>query len=168
MTKITLTLILLGSLAFANEVNIDVQIEQIKNASAQERVELMNEFKVQLSEMNQEDRTQTISKLQEEMRAQHQENEDAHSSSTHDASVEHTQAEHTEMAQSQDRQHNASEDMQENAQMLQMEQNEQMQQNQQMNQQQAGNQYLNGQENMTQDGAHQQDIGEGFMQRQGH
>ncbi len=46
MKKVT-TLALLGllTLAMGQDVSVDQQIENIKNASAQDRVKLMNEFK---------------------------------------------------------------------------------------------------------------------------
>jgi len=62
-TKISLMLIALGStLLIANE-SIDAQIQKIHDASADQRVELMNNFKQQLRNMNSEDRMQAISSL---------------------------------------------------------------------------------------------------------
>ena len=73
-TKITLSVALLGAFTLGMAADIDVQIEKIQNAPAQERVELMNEFKQQLANMNKEDRMQAISQMQEKMQAHAQEN----------------------------------------------------------------------------------------------
>ena len=68
-TKITLSVALLGAFTLGMASNIDAQITKIQNAPAQERVELMNEFKQQLANMNKEDRMQAISQMQEKMHA---------------------------------------------------------------------------------------------------
>lgn len=71
MKKITMTLALLGALTMGlAEDSIDVQIESIQTAPAQERVHLINEFKKQLATMNNEDRSQAIEKLQAKTRTQ--------------------------------------------------------------------------------------------------
>lgn len=44
--------------------SIDAQIEAIKNAPQEERVELMNRLKVQIASMNEEERTNAIEALQ--------------------------------------------------------------------------------------------------------
>ena len=76
LTKITLSVALLGALtlSMADETttsntnnSIDTQITKIQNAPAKQRVELMNEFKQQLSTMNKEDRMAAISQMQEKM-----------------------------------------------------------------------------------------------------
>ncbi len=101
LTKITLSIALLGALTFGmadettqtntneqtqptTQQTIDAKIAKIQNASAQERVQLMNEFKQQLAKMNQQDRMEAISQMQEKMHATMQENmqngqEEAHS-----------------------------------------------------------------------------------------
>jgi len=81
--KITLSVALLGAftLGMAEDTTtqtttIDAQIEKIQNAPAQERVELMNEFKQQLANMNKEERMAAISQMQEKMQAKVQDNMD--------------------------------------------------------------------------------------------
>ncbi len=58
------TALILGALTAvsANE-NVDTKIAQIKAAPPQERVQLMNEFKMELSTMNAQDRADAISQL---------------------------------------------------------------------------------------------------------
>ena len=65
------TAVVLGSLTVvvANE-NVDTQIANIKGAKAQERVQLMNEFKVQLAEMNAQEREDAIKQLRSEVKMQ--------------------------------------------------------------------------------------------------
>ncbi len=65
------TAIVLGSFTavFANE-SIDTQIANIKGATAQERVQLMNEFKVKLAEMNAQDRADAINQLRSQVQVQ--------------------------------------------------------------------------------------------------
>lgn len=62
------TLILLGglTLGIADE-SIDKQIEELKTATTQERVELMNEFKKTLSALSNEDKMAAIDKLRSSM-----------------------------------------------------------------------------------------------------
>jgi len=62
------TAIVLGSftVVVANE-NVDTQIANIKGASAQERVQLMNEFKVKLAAMNAQERADAISQLRSQV-----------------------------------------------------------------------------------------------------
>lgn len=71
MKKITATLVLLGTLTLglAVDATIDAQIAEIQSAPAQERVQLMNEFKQQLATMNQEQRQEAIAAMQAEMQA---------------------------------------------------------------------------------------------------
>lgn len=66
MRKVTITLASLGILTFsvADDISIDAEIEAIKNAPLQERVRLMNQFKQKLSQLNQEERSEAIEKLQ--------------------------------------------------------------------------------------------------------
>jgi len=49
------------------DLSIDAQIQNIKNAPPARRVEMMNALKVQLSEMNSQDRSATISKMRLKM-----------------------------------------------------------------------------------------------------
>ena len=117
MTKSLITLALLGSLTLTlADTSIDAQITEIQNAPAQERVELMNQFKQQLATMNTEDRSAAISAMQIKMQARQGENQ--------------AQGDMTRTR------------MQENAGEMQMEQNGQMTQMQNMNQHQAGAQFM--------------------------
>ncbi|MDH4944439.1 hypothetical protein [Sulfurimonas sp. C5] len=71
MKKTLLTLALLGglTLSFAEDpATIDKQITEIQNAPAQERVRLMNQFKLRVANMNNEDRQAAITQLQQRMR----------------------------------------------------------------------------------------------------
>lgn len=62
--RLSAVLILLGGLTVAMaEVSIDSQIEALETATAEERVELMNEFKSTISTLSQEERVAVIEKL---------------------------------------------------------------------------------------------------------
>ncbi|SFV53780.1 hypothetical protein MNB_SM-4-397 [hydrothermal vent metagenome] len=68
--KIIFILLMVNLSIFAevnDAISIDAQIDKIKNAPAAERVELMNAFKMHISEMNQEERSHVISKMQTKM-----------------------------------------------------------------------------------------------------
>lgn len=75
MKRLLLVLALLGglTLGFAEDtatedtVTIDEQITQIENAPEQERVQLMNQFKLRIQNMNQEQRDAAITQLQTRM-----------------------------------------------------------------------------------------------------
>jgi hypothetical protein len=73
LSKKLVALALLGSLTtvFA-EATIDEQIDAIQNAPAQERVQLMNQFKIRLRSMNEADREQAISALRNRTMQQQQ------------------------------------------------------------------------------------------------
>ena len=73
MKAITLsaTLMLLGSLTLAMaDVTVDEQITAIKNAPAQERVQLMNQFKERLATMNESEREAAIKQLRTQTQTQ--------------------------------------------------------------------------------------------------
>lgn len=57
------------TLSFAMDVAIDEQIEKIRNAPAQERVKLMNQFKMRLHAMNKEERSQALGRMQAKMQS---------------------------------------------------------------------------------------------------
>jgi len=63
--KIVTTTMLLGALTlgFADEV-VDAQISEINTATTQEKVQLMNQFKLKLSTLSAEERAEAITKLQ--------------------------------------------------------------------------------------------------------
>ena len=66
MKRITTTLVLLGTLTLglAVDATIDAQIAKIQNASATEKVQLMNELKMQLTTMSKEQRQEAIATMQ--------------------------------------------------------------------------------------------------------
>ena len=64
LTNKVIALAIVGSLtAVFADVTVDQQIQEIKNAPAQERVKLMNQFKVRLRTMNEADREKAIAQL---------------------------------------------------------------------------------------------------------
>ena len=71
MKKVTTILALVATLTLglAADATIDAQIERIQNASAGEKVELMNKFKKRLATMSQEQREGAIDALQTKMQA---------------------------------------------------------------------------------------------------
>jgi uncharacterized protein YPO0396 len=141
-TKIALSLALMGimSLGMAEDattsadttVSIDAQIEAIQTAPAEERVELMNQFKQQLMQMNQEQRASAIAALQEKMQASgmafgaqtHEDAQMAQESTKMMGDAVHTRAT-------------------EHAQEMQMQANEMVNQMQNMHQIRVGNQMAN-------------------------
>ena len=73
LSKKLAALALLGSLtAVFAEVSVDEQIEQIQKAPAQERVQLMNQFKIRLRSMNEADRQKAIAALKTKTMQQQQ------------------------------------------------------------------------------------------------
>ena len=127
--KITLSVALLGALTLGmaddtatqssnTNSGIDAQITKIQNAPAQERVQLMNQFKEQLANMNVQERTDAIAQMQEKMQGQAQSN----------------------MQAGQDMGEAMHKNAQDMAQNKQAETMEHMNQVQNMNQMQAGNQ----------------------------
>jgi len=119
-TKILLSLVMMGTLTLgfaAEDITIDVQIQAIQDATPAERVQLMNQFKIQVSNMNAEDRSAAIAQMQAQMQ-------------NHGVSGElsHEQMQGTGVR------------MQEHAAETQMEHSEEMNRMQNMNQQQAGSQ----------------------------
>ncbi|MDQ7068402.1 MAG: hypothetical protein Q9M40_10765 [Sulfurimonas sp.] len=121
-TKTVLSLAVMGTLTlgFAEvTTTIDAQIQAIQDAPASERVELMNEFKTQLSTMNEQERSEAIAQMRTQMQAKMQE----HSES---GEMNH------EQMRTQTREHAGE---------MQMEHSEEMNRMQNMNQQQAGSQF---------------------------
>ncbi|WP_345976013.1 hypothetical protein [Sulfurimonas sp. HSL3-7] len=123
MKAITLsaaTLMLFGTLTLAmaadvtTEMTVDEQITAIKNAPAQERVRLMNQFKVRLATMNEAEREAAITQLRTQTQTQTR-------TATGDADGEQIQTRTM---------------TQERSRLNEMQQTQQMQQMQQMNQQQ--------------------------------
>lgn len=73
MTKFFIILLLLNVLIFANAnsgFNIDAQISKIRSAPASERVKLMNAFKQRVFQMNRDERSVAIRKIQIKMHAE--------------------------------------------------------------------------------------------------
>jgi len=70
-------LIALGNFTFTiADLSIDEKIENIKNAPSSERVQMMNQLKLQMAQMNQEDRMNAIHKLQEKIQNKKQSTSD--------------------------------------------------------------------------------------------
>lgn len=121
LVTITLSVALLGLLSIASAedtttVDVDTQIEAIQSAPAQERVQLMNQFKQRLMQMNEEDRMAAIQEMQSKMQA-HADDAQEFGDMTRTRAQERTQE-------------------------MQMQTNEQMSHMQNMQQQQAGNQFM--------------------------
>lgn len=67
MTRYFIILIFFGTIVFADmssTMDIDAQIQQIRTASPEMRVKLMNEFKKRLVQMNQSERVDAIRSIQ--------------------------------------------------------------------------------------------------------
>jgi hypothetical protein len=130
MKAITLSaaLILLGSLTLAMaDATIDEQITAIKNAPAQERVQLMNRFKERLAAMNASEREEAIKQLRAQVQTRQQSDDNEG-----DQLQERTQT-------------------QERSRINQMQQTEQMQRMEEMQQRQSGDKAMQGSmENMQQ------------------
>ncbi len=117
--KILLSLVMMGTLTlgFAEvATTIDAQIQAIQDAPASERVELMNEFKIQLSTMNEQERSEAIAQMRTQMQKHNSESGEMK----------------REQMQTQTREHAGE---------MQMEHGEEMNRMQNMNQQQAGSQF---------------------------
>ena len=114
-TKTLCLSFLMGSAVLcANEqISVDQQITAMQQATPQERVKLMNQFKQQLATMNAQERAKSISQLREKMQAHSD-----HTADTHDTQM------HTD------------------AQRDQMQQNEKMQRMEQMQERHSGDQYM--------------------------
>ncbi|MDY0117426.1 MAG: hypothetical protein RBR59_07620 [Sulfurimonadaceae bacterium] len=65
--KLSATLMLLGALSVGMAQTIDEQITAIQNASPEERVTLVNEFKTTLSTLSSEERAEAIAQLRASM-----------------------------------------------------------------------------------------------------
>lgn len=141
LTKITLSIALIGALTLGmaeettastdTTVSVDAQIEAIQAAPAQERIELMNEFKQKLMQMNQEERMAAIQEMQTKMQTKAAGAQDFGMNTAGMAQdmASHEGQEFGDMTKTR-------------AQDMQMQTNEQMNQVQNMVQQQAGNQYM--------------------------
>jgi len=108
--------LLLGTVVLsANEqLSVDQQIAAMQQATPQERVKLMNQFKQQLATMNAQEREKSISQLREQMKHKEQQG-----TSQHQKTEMHTEAQRD-----------------------QMQQNEKMQRMEQMQQRHGGDQYM--------------------------
>ena len=71
--KLSVTLMLLGTLAMADTV--DEQIAKIQNATPQKRVQLMNELKQELFALGEKERVQAMHKLRAKMNTDGENNE---------------------------------------------------------------------------------------------
>lgn len=71
--SLVIGLLLAGTLSQLNaESTVDQQITAIQKASVQERVQLMNQFKVNLANMNDAERAEAMNKLQERLQVRTQ------------------------------------------------------------------------------------------------
>lgn len=136
--KITLLVVFFGLLTLGMSdnttstlISIDSQIAIIKAAPAKERVQMMNEFKQRLANMNQQKRMNTIAKMQEKFQGKtvvgSTMNEQVHTWKDKDSRMSEMMKART----------------QEMAQETQMQSSEQMSHMQNMNQMKAGNQFMN-------------------------
>ena len=67
MTRYFIIFIFFGTIVFADKssaMDIDAQIQEIRTASPEMRVQLMNEFKKRLAQMNQSERSDAIKSMQ--------------------------------------------------------------------------------------------------------
>ncbi|QOP44797.1 hypothetical protein [Sulfurimonas paralvinellae] len=116
----------------STSTSVDSQIAAIQAAPAGERVQMMNEFKQRLANMNQEDRMAAIAAMQEKMQGK----ASAFGSTTREQ-AQGAKDQGAAMGQE------TSARAQEMAQEKQMQANEQMSQMQNMNQMRTGNQFMN-------------------------
>lgn len=65
--KIYMILLAFGMINFVNADSINEQIEALKIADPSQRVEMMNRLKVQISKMNEQERSQSLEMLQKNM-----------------------------------------------------------------------------------------------------
>jgi hypothetical protein len=69
MKRFFILLIFLGTLLLAeNNIDIDSYINRIKKASPETRVQLMNEFKQKIAQMNKEERLKSIQQIRAKMK----------------------------------------------------------------------------------------------------
>lgn len=61
--------VLMSSAAVASATSIDQQIQQIEHAPVSQRFKLMNQFKIRLRNMNQQERIEAINTLRKQMHA---------------------------------------------------------------------------------------------------
>lgn len=68
--KIYMILLVFGMINLVNADSINKQIEALKRANPQERVEMMNRIKTQIAKMNEQERFNTLQELQKNMNPQ--------------------------------------------------------------------------------------------------
>ena len=102
----------LGTTVLSAQSSVDEQLKAIQNAPAAKRVELMNQFKQRLANMNAQERTAAINKMRTKMQSHSQEHANEHK------------------------------EMREHAQQNQMQQTERMQRMEQMQERHSGDQYM--------------------------
>jgi hypothetical protein len=84
LISLSATLMLLGCLTLTiAQTNLDTQIDAVKNAPSQKRVELMNEFKQKLIKMNTKRRIEAIKKLRSKIKMTQQETHQDHMIDNH-------------------------------------------------------------------------------------
>jgi hypothetical protein len=134
MKVITLSataLMLLGTLTLgmADEISVDEQITAIQEAPAQERVQLMNQFKERLATMNADEREAAITQLRTQTQTQTQ-------ARLQDGTAEGEQIQTRTMTKERSRINEMQQTQQQQMQQQQMQKQQQMQQMQQQMQQQ--------------------------------
>ncbi len=66
--KFSIAILIAGAVvASATQISIDKQIQQIQHTPVNQRFKLMNQFKIRLHNMNQQERMQAINTLQKQM-----------------------------------------------------------------------------------------------------
>lgn len=65
--KIYMILLVFSMINLVNAQTINEQIEAVKNADQKQRVEMMNRLKIQIANMNEQERSQTLEMLQKNM-----------------------------------------------------------------------------------------------------
>ena len=144
MTKLTITMAVLGTLTFGMaaqttaqvnqsgnnaQVSVKAQIEAIQNAPQQERVQLMNQLKERLSTMSPQERQEVMQELHLQMRA---ENGNEHADDQE--AMQRVRTMRQEQTRQQEHERDHAQEMQEHA-------NEAMQRQQELSQREAGEQY---------------------------
>ena len=121
ITLSAVALMLLGTLTLgmADEVSVDEQITAIQEAPAQERVQLMNQFKERLATMNADEREAAITQLRTQTQTQ---------TRTQDGTAEGEQIQTRTMTKERSRVNEMQQTQQQQMQQQQMQQQQRMQQ----------------------------------------
>jgi len=88
MKKTALLVVLLSGFVFANE-NLDAQIAAVQSASEDKRVELMNELKTQVMNLNENERQSALAQIKEHMHVRGEGMHTEHNLNSHRVESEH-------------------------------------------------------------------------------